>query len=367
MFNDNKIIGCNNSYNDVRESIEKYMALTEYYNLRKCNVLLTDSIKNSSGKIATFGEAIDRLNLNRYKDIKNALIGMKGWKHCKDMHTSPSGTSKAKEDWFRDVKENNVPAFTLTSYAYSTGNAKEILNPYFIVDIDNIEVTDELFEKLNSLPFVIGSASSVSGEGVWSVVKFDMNVVKDKDAFRILFEAVSNYYRNYLDVNIDSQCKNINRLRCVSPFEFVPNLKYSSPFEFTEKDLKEKTRKSNSRSTYNDQNEYCYKNSSVPSEYQFRGQTKEDYYRTVEMPWFYKSEDDGRNYNLLWAYSNAICKCCGDKGEDIFYNYFPTTPQSVLSSIWSSSQNRPADDKVRRVIVEELVRLKLIDYVFELI
>lgn len=343
----------------------EHFAIAEFNDLMRCNVLLTNNIKTSSGKLATFAEAIGKLNLSNYKDIKSALIGMKGWKHSKELHVNPSGISKTKEDWFKGVKENNVPAFTLTSYAYSTGEAKEILNPYFIVDIDNIEVTDKLFEELNSQPFVVGSALSVSGKGIWSVVKFDMNVIKDKDSFRILFEAVSSYYKGFLDVDIDSQCKNINRLRCVSPYDFVPNLKYIKPFEFTERNLKEKTKKK--KSTYNDINEYYYKASVVPPEYQFNGQRDEDYYRTKEMPWFYKKEDDGRNYNLLWTYSNAIYKCCGDKGEEIFYNYFPTTPQSVLSSIWGSSQNRPADDKVRRVIVDELVRLKLIDYVFELI
>lgn len=329
---------------DFNKTLKKKMREEEFKALLMSNVGYT--VDKSSCSIITFGQALRSMN----SSMKDILKRMKGWKHNEELHTNPLGTVKTKDAWFSDIKKG-LPAFTLTSYATLVRNAKDILNPYIIVDIDGVEVTDELFEKLNSLPFVLGSGISTSGEGVWSVVKFDINAVQDQDDLKYLVQALSEEYLYDFDINIDTSCSNINRLRYISPYDFELNDNYEYQFTFTKP--KRKINNNNMEEDY-----YSTGSTIVPSRFQFFGNKGEDYYREAKMPFCYNGEE-GKNYELLWSYSNAIYKCCGEEGYEVFCNYFPTTPKNVLDGYWSSSKNYSKG--IRGFIQRELLCIGVVD------
>lgn len=325
------------------ELLKKKEREDEFKSLLMTNVGYTTDKMNCS--IMTFGQAITSMS----KGMKDILKRMKGWKHNDELHTNPVGTTQTKDFWFNSVKKG-LPAFTLTSYAPLTRNAKEILNPYIMIDIDGVEVTDELFAKLNSLPFVVGSAISTSGEGIWSVVKFDINAVTDGEDLKDLVQALYEEYKYDFDISIDTSCSNPNRLRYISPYDFELNDNYESIFTFTKP--KRKINKVKDVSTY-----YTTGSTIVPPRFQFLGNQGEDYYREANMPFSYNGEE-GKNYELLWSYSNAIYRCCGEDGYSIFTNYFPTTPKSILDGYWNSSRNFEKD--IRDFIKRELIGIGVI-------
>lgn len=319
----------------------------EFKSLLMANVGYTTGKKNCT--IIPFGEAIKLLN----EKVKDNLIKMKGWKHSKDIYTSQSGVSKTKEEWFKDVKRDKVPAFTLTSYANNIASAQEILNPYIIVDIDGIEVTDKIFDILNSRPFVLGSAISTSGEGVWSVIKFDINAVTNGEDLKELVQALYEKYDCDYGIKIDRSCSNPNRLRFVSPYEFELNDYYEGPFTFHKSPNKQVKLKDEIQMDY-----FNTGSTNVPPRFQFLGEQGEDYYREAKMPYI-KYGEEGKNYELLWSYSNAIYKICGDEGFKVFCNYFPTTSEGELKKYWGTSKNSRKD--IRNFIQRELVGIGVID------
>lgn len=136
---------------------------------------------------------------------------MKGWKHTE------------KADKYKERK-SMLPAFSLTTYGEdreSTRNfPKELRNPYIIIDVDNVEVNEEMLHKLNSLPFVLCTGVSLSGEGYYSIVKIS-NVYTEQD-FKGVFKQLERVYKE-LGIEIDKSCSNLNRLRIISPYELVWN------------------------------------------------------------------------------------------------------------------------------------------------
>ena len=149
-----------------------------------------------------------------------------GWKHCGDTK---------KKDEFKNIKGNSIPCFTLTSWVEvgkSNSEAKEVKNPYIIIDIDKdygCSIDSDEFRLINSLPFVLGSSLSCSGCGYWSIVEFYSDNVTSKN-FKLLFNELYQYYQD-LGIEIDDNCKNVNRLRVCSPYDFVWNNNYNKPYE----------------------------------------------------------------------------------------------------------------------------------------
>lgn len=341
---------------DFNETLRIRKVEEEFIALLTTNVGYTTDKKNCT--IMRFGDAVRMLDQNR----KDRLRMMKGWKHSEDLYVE-RGIQKTKREWFSKEKLG-LPAFTLTSYAPLTENAKEILNPYIVVDIDNIEVTDELFEKLNSLPFVIGSAISTSGEGVWSVVKFDMDAVTDYNDLRDLVDSLNGWYLEEFGFGIDLQCKNANRLRFLGPYDFEPNYKYEDIFVFikpTKKSSSFASIDSGDMTVFNDPIQSTGK-CEVSGSYQYLGKENEDYYRSYSyLP--YIDETSGKNYQLLYKYANAIYRCCGEKGWEVYCNYFPTTRKNILKGYWNSAKGYKKE--ISGFIAKELIKLGICELDFD--
>lgn len=189
---------------------------------------------------ATFKDILEKYSklaeVQRFKD-------MLGWKHCGD---------ESKEKEFCKLKVSTVPAYTLTTYADEGENLKNAGNfpkqPYYIVDIDFStlnEANEKVFQKINSLSFVIGSGRSISGFGFYSIVKIDISRIDSKEAWKKAYRELYEAYKKE-GIELDKQCSNINRLRVCSPFEFHYNLNYGGAFV---PELKEEEKKKKEAST----------------------------------------------------------------------------------------------------------------------
>lgn len=150
---------------------------------------------------------------------------------CKDVEYLKGLDPNNKEKYTSE--KSKLPRFFLT-----TGGApgtyiadmNEIKNCFCIIDVDHIECTEELFKKLNSVPFVVGTAKSLSGKGYYSVMKFAADKVKDFQSFSLFYEEVIDWYRDELGVELDASLKTPKKSRTLSPYEFVWNDDYQGEF-----------------------------------------------------------------------------------------------------------------------------------------
>lgn len=297
-----------------------------------------------------------------HKDLANIVKSISEWKHddsC-DYTSEFLSNDRPKKIWYNYYK-SRTPAFTLTSYAEETSLAKEIKNPYIIIDIDDIEVTDDLFEELNSIPFVLATGKSFSGKGLYSIVKFDMNEINESN-FTQLFEELAYYYDFEKDIIIDRACKNINRLRVLSPYDLIINLDFKGEYHLTN------IKKKEDEKIY-DTNEDSLKYSGtditrVKNEYVFIKDSTGKYNREVPLPPYMKDYvNPGHRYELLWRYADAIYKYMRNDGYEVFIQYFPDNyrdEKESLDSIWKSAKNRGAELNVSNFVKEELLRQGLI-------
>lgn len=324
----------------------------EYEELLNSNVSVLKSIESSVCQgVCTFRDIIQ--NFPKFEEAE-VVKGMKGWKHSED---------KEKKLQYSTTKVK-MPAFLLTTVipAGTTPiGRKEIINPYIIIDIDDVEVNDETMEKLNSLPFVLGTGVSFGGDGYYSVVKFSSSV-DNEEKFRQMFDQLVDEYEA-IGIGIDKSCSNINRLRAYTPYEFCRSVNYEREFE-PNLNVKKKSPIISEEDTLNLSKYQKTGSSSIPRRFQFLGERTEDYYREAPMPTMYYGEE-GKNYELLWIYSNALYKHCGEDGYEILRNYFPTTEKKVLDGYWPTSRKNAKMD-VRNFITKELMSLGIIEVDYDL-
>lgn len=186
--------------------------------------LIPSCSQSNKIKISTVGQALETMatskSLERFKE-------MAGWKYSDD---------EKKKETFARMKITAAPAMTISTYAERGESLKEASNfpknPYIAVDIDYKsldDITEENFNKINSLPFVLGSSVSISGLGFWSIVKLDITDITDKEGWQQMYYQLYSYYKEQ-GIEIDKACCNINRLRCFSPYCFHWNKKYIAEF-----------------------------------------------------------------------------------------------------------------------------------------
>ena len=331
---------------------------SEKNQLLNSTIGFTEGYKSSKTMLLKLGDIIPGY-FEYDKQLASIIKSIGDWKHSDELYTSKLGVVKTKGEWYDEYK-SKTPAFTLTSYAEQTGLAKEIKNPYIIIDIDNIEVTDELFNELNRIPFVIASGKSFSGRGIYSIIKFDRYEINNEN-FNQLFEELEYYYDFEEDVIIDKACKNINRLRVLSPYELVFNVKnYKGPYK-----LKNNLRKKENYVAPREVNTYeTTGNTKVQSNYVFRQDSYGNYYREEELPKYMKEFlKVGSRYELFWRYADTIYKYMGDSGYEVLAQYFPDNynkEKSNFDGIWKSAKNRNTDLGVSGFIKRELIKQKLI-------
>lgn len=117
----------------------------------------------------------------------------------------------------KKLKAQNLPCVTITGKfdSYRRIDLCKELNPVMAIDIDrddNTHITDwdELKKKVSSLPFVFLTSYSCSGKGVYCLIYFNKDL-----KFTNVFNALVEDFKQ-LDINIDTNCKDITRTRFVS-------------------------------------------------------------------------------------------------------------------------------------------------------
>lgn len=256
---------------------------------------------------------------------------------------------------YKEIK-GKLPCFLLTTNVpegASSFEGKDVVNPYVIIDIDNLEASEENFSKINSLPFVVGSGISLSGKGFYSVVRFEK---REKMVFSALFEQLA---KEYLDngIEIDKACKNINRLRVVSPYEFKWNDKFKEPFEYIEPVEEAKIIKPVVLG------EIKEGTLTVQEKYKFYGKVGEKYHREFQISKYFT---DGSH--ILYSYASTLRNLLGDKGWQVYRDYFPETSESILRSQWGRDYGVKGCIKkelLAQGIIEEEIILEKKEYVKE--
>lgn len=114
------------------------------------------------------------------------------------------------------LKKLNLPAYT-PSGIFSIRNARSLLIPSNVicVDIDGkdnptISNTDQIKRIIGNLPFIWYCGDSVSGNGVFCLIKYE-----NYRLHKLYFKALDQEFRQ-LGIAIDNHCSDISRLRFVS-------------------------------------------------------------------------------------------------------------------------------------------------------
>ena len=254
--------------------------------------------KSKNSKLSTFGFIMD--NLYQFECFKE----YRGWKYSD------------KADEFNKIKKTEVPSFTLTSWVndgVSIKEAKQIKNPFIIVDIDKdylCQTDSEEFRKINSFPFVVGSSVSFSGFGYWSVVEFSEQI-KTQDEFKEMFRQLKEYYENE-DIELDNSCCNINRLRVISPYDFIYNDYYKQQFEVDQSKIK----KQKQRKIINDSYEL----------------------NDIECPYI-EEYIEGEMYKVRYRWANTLYNCFQEEGYDLYRKILSKDQASdeELDNIWKTA------------------------------
>ena len=254
--------------------------------------------KSNNSKLSTFGFILE--NLNQFDQFKQ----LRGWK-----------LSERKKE-YEEIKQNKIPSFTLTSWVnsgFSVGEAKEIKNPFIIIDIDKkylCETDSEEFRQINSFPFVVGSSVSISGCGYWSVVEFNEQIKTQKD-FSEMFRQLKEFYLNE-GIELDKSCCNINRLRVISPYEFIYNDDYCQQFEIDQSKIISKKQKK----TYN-----------------------ENYVlNEIDCPYI-EEYKEGQMYEVRYRWANTLYNCFGEDGYSYYRKILSKDQASdeELDGIWKTA------------------------------
>ena len=331
-----------NPFEDIKEKFQK----VEFYRLLTSTVSVKDAFNSKTVRNMMFKDFLQFRNDSRYKRLLYNAKMMKGWKHNTELYNGMT-----KNDWFQYIKKS-VPECTLSTYS-DNGSLRGLnspKNPYIIIDIDNVQISDEILDKINSISCVVGTSISISGEGLWSVVRISEEI-KTENQFKQVFKLLVNEF-SLIGLDIDTQCSNVNRLRVLSPYEFELNNNFCSVFEpMIKVDEPDK--------------EVCESydvislDSNIPDKFRIYGKEGQDYYRkatdlSLEFP-----EKSGRNYHILYSYANAIYRVFGDEGFKIFNLYFPETSEDILESYWGSAKGWTGF--VKQSIIRELEQLEFIE------
>ncbi len=267
--------------------------------LNNCNVSIVPSLSQSNKSyLQTFGCILQ--NLYQFECFKEC----RGWKYSD------------KADEFNNIKKTKVPSFTLTSWVndgVSIKEAKQIKNPFIIVDIDKdylCQTDSEEFRKINSFPFVVGSSVSFSGFGYWSVVEFSEQI-KTQDEFKEMFRQLKEYYENE-DIELDDSCCNINRLRVISPYDFIYNDYYKQQFEVDQSKIK----KQKQRKIINDSYEL----------------------NDIDCPYI-EEYIEGEMYKVRYRWANTLYNCFQEEGYDLYRKILSKDQASdeELDNIWKTA------------------------------
>lgn len=287
--------------------------------LRESQVSIVSSLSQSNNSyLSSFGFILD--NLNQFEQFKV----LKGWKYSE------------KADLFKQIKQNKIPSFTLTSWVdngVSVKYASQVKNPFIIIDIDKkylCETDSEEFKKINSFPFVVGSSISISGFGYWSVVEFNESI-KTETEFKEMFRQIKAFYDEE-GIKIDDNCSNINRLRVISPYDFVFNDNYESQFEIDETKVRKQKQKVINDSFELDENIDCS---------------------------YIENYIEGEMYNIRYRWANTLYNCFGDDGYKIYRKILSKdrAKQEELDSIWKTASKGDKSSYKRYVELLKVIGL----------
>lgn len=290
----------------MKESLERLERILDFKRLKDSKVSIVLGVTNSNtSTLATFNDILDLAKCDEIQEAKKA----KGWKH-----------SERAEEYKR--LKSSLPAFTITTFGYNGESTrffvKKPLNPYIIIDIDNIEVNENNTNKLNSFPFVLATGVSVSGEGYYSIVKFNNLIVDDEKSFSILFKKLNEYYKEQ-GYEIDKSCSNINRLRIVSPYELYWNNSYKEEFSVDIDELEEEESYINEKKTVD------------VDDFVVIDEGHEDFV----VPYV-----PGKMYNERISWANTIYNVYGDAGYSLFMDIMREQPnKEELANLWKTAHN----------------------------
>lgn len=277
--------------------------------LLSCNVSLVHNYRDTKTKSFRFGKVLELAKHEQFQKIRN----FKGWKTSDDPE---------KRDYFKNEIKSKIPCFMITTYGDDGVERlqikKEVRNPYIIIDIDHVDTDDkDLFQKINSFPFVLGSGVSISGTGFWSIVKFSkVRVHSDSEFKNSLFTQLKEIYSKE-GLEIDEACNDTTRLRVLSPYDFVWNDEYKGEFEPV-------------IHYYAEIAEVEVKVEENTSGYKLDGNDISISY--VEGNEYYRER---------YSYSNTLYCLYQEAGYDLFKKIFSDHPnQKELDSMWNSSRNK---------------------------
>jgi len=141
----------------------------------------------------------DALNLgaNKYdKEITKARI-LKNYDHEKE---------------YKEFKKT-LPMFTACC-TYRGQRAKENIvnyNGLCCIDIDHLQDVQKAKADIKTLPFVLYAAKSISGKGLFCLIRLSGKM----EDYKAQFEALKEDFKN-LGYAIDESCKDVSRLRIIS-------------------------------------------------------------------------------------------------------------------------------------------------------
>lgn len=333
------------------EFLNNLVADKEIEQLKKTNVYVKPDCKSINGFVISFEQFLRLPENDCLSRICDNLRQMIGWKGNEEIFKN-----KTKGEWYKEIK-SRLPQCIMTS---DSPKSHSIVNPYIIVDIDNVEVNEENFNKLLQIPYVLLVGISPSYKGFYCVVKFNSGKFNNEQLFKAMFKKLEIDFKEYYGFEIDSQCSNVNRARNLSPFEYRWSNSFKEPFDTTI-DLKCKIREN----IMNEKYEVTKIDSFIPENFIYRGKEGENYYRIlviagvpIKIDNMYAGEE-GQNYHLLYSYSNTIYEALGDDGFEIFKSFFPTTDLGTLNSYWNSSRSR-IEISCKNKIMNELETLGFI-------
>lgn len=274
------------------------------------------SNRSNKSVLSTFGNV---LALCESEGLIQGFKQFKGYKNSNDPE---------KVELYKRAKHDNLPFFILTSYDENGGGTKlmkDIKNPYIIIDIDNIEVSDENLDKLNSIPWVLGTGVSVSGFGYWQVLKFDSRKVKSEVEYKAMFQEIQEHYEDY-GLEIDSSCSNINRARYCSPYQFFWSDNYKEPYEPSLYMLDRKIKR--------------------PIQYEVINQgSNKIKFGAIREPY-----RKGQMYEIRWRWANTIYSYFGEEGFGLYMDILKEDPDDKgKAAIWKTAQSSNKEPSKRQV------------------
>lgn len=295
----------------------------------------------------TFYSFLNMKNLPEYERVFYNLSQMKGWKHSEEEYKG-----KTKGEWFNYIKIEKTPVCFL-----SGDDNTLVKNPYMILDIDGVECNEEVLATINSFPYIMMTGISCSGDGYFSVARIDESV-KTREDFVGCFEYISEEFEEK-GIKLDTQCKNINRGRVLTPYDILINDNFSEVCFYKPQPSKNKK----VREKFSAEYKVVSLKTTIPDFLKIYGKAGEDYYcnsrKNKGLLLEYPLTEEGRNYHILYSYANALYRALGEEGWDIYCEYFPETSDSILSGYWNSARGWKGD--VKGKIIFELKQLGIVE------